>query len=302
MWWKKNQWKGIILSVLCVAVLAAAFCFGGNAPASPARPVSGSGTPEAAPGAAVAAVTDEPAAKTPDAPEQVSKPAGGAKAGPEQTEKPGPSAGLPNRPDKTAEPASKPTVKPTPTPAGKAPEGYKWQNGMLINGETGQDAYRTDPVPAGRPLPVEPQGVAPGAAAHTCTLSISCGTILGNMDHLDSEKTELVPEDGWLLKAETVAFYEGESVFNVLQRTCKQRGIHMEFENTPLYNSAYIEGIGNLYEFDAGDLSGWMYKVNGWFPNYGCSRYQLKDGDRIEWVYTCDLGNDVGGYDAAGGS
>ena len=62
----------------------------------------------------------------------------------------------------------------------------------------------------------------------------------------------------------------------------------------------YIEGIHNLYEFDCGDLSGWMYKVNGWFPNYGCSRYQLKQGDVIEWVYTCDLGKDVGGGNAVG--
>jgi hypothetical protein len=38
-----------------------------------------------------------------------------------------------------------------------------------------------------------------------------------------------------------------------------------------------------------------MYKVNGWFPNYGCSRYGLKDGDVICWVYTCDLGKDIGG-------
>ena len=37
-----------------------------------------------------------------------------------------------------------------------------------------------------------------------------------------------------------------------------------------------------------------MYKVNGWFPNYGCSRYQVEDGDVICWVYTCDLGADVG--------
>ncbi len=40
-----------------------------------------------------------------------------------------------------------------------------------------------------------------------------------------------------------------------------------------------------------------MYKVNGWFPNYGCSRYQVEDGDVIcwvYWVYTCDLGADVG--------
>ena len=43
------------------------------------------------------------------------------------------------------------------------------------------------------------------------------------------------------------------------------------------------------------------YKVNGWFPNYGCSRYQLKEGDTIEWVYTCDLGVDVGGFYSTGG-
>ena len=70
-------------------------------------------------------------------------------------------------------------------------------------------------------------------------------------------------------------------MFNVLVREMKRNKIHMEFENTPIYNSAYIEGIANLYEFDCGELSGWMYKVNDWFPNYGCSRYQLKAGDRI---------------------
>ena len=55
-----------------------------------------------------------------------------------------------------------------------------------------------------------------------------------------------------------------------------------------------MEGIANLYEFDVGSFSGWMYKVNGWFPNYGCSRYQLKAGDVICWEYACDLGADVG--------
>ncbi len=171
---------------------------------------------------------------------------------------------------------------------------YSEKNGMKIDPETGKDKYNTDPVPEGKPLPVEPQDAKVSKTAHTCTISISCATILNNMDYLVPEKKELVPEDGWILKATKVTFYEGESVFNVLQRTCKQNKIHMEFENTPMYNSAYIEGIANLYEFDCGDLSGWMYKVNEWFPNYGCSRYQLKDGDVICWVYTCDLGKDVG--------
>ena len=37
---------------------------------------------------------------------------------------------------------------------------------------------------------------------------------------------------------------------------CKANKIHMESSFTPVYNSAYIEGIHNLYEFDVGKLSG----------------------------------------------
>ena len=40
-------------------------------------------------------------------------------------------------------------------------------------------------------------------------------------------------------------------MFNVLQREMRKAGIHMEFEDTPMYNSAYIEGINNLYELTA---------------------------------------------------
>ena len=165
-----------------------------------------------------------------------------------------------------------------------------------------KDKYNTDPVPEGKPDPVEPedQEVDKGKT-YTCTFSIECSTILNNLDMLDPNKLEMVPTGGVILSKTTVEFYEGESVFDVLQRLCKEKGIHMEAEWTPIYNSAYVEGIHNLYEFDCGALSGWMYKVNGWYPNYGSSRYQLKDGDVVEWRYTCDLGHDVGGHYAVGG-
>ena len=127
----------------------------------------------------------------------------------------------------------------------------------------------------------------------TCTLSVRCDTILVNMDSLDKEKAELVPSDGIIFAEKEVVFYEGESVFDVLVREMKQNRIHMEFVDTPIYNSVYIEGIANLYEYDCGELSGWIYRVNGWVPNYGCSGYELKDGDRVEWLYTCDLGKDL---------
>ena len=158
-----------------------------------------------------------------------------------------------------------------------------------------QDKYLTDPVPEGKPLPVEPenQEVNKGKT-YTCTVSIECSTILNNLSELDPDKLELVPSNGVILAPTAVTFYEGESVFDVIQRVCKEYNIHLEFSWTPVYNSAYIEGIHNLYEFDCGALSGWMYRVNGWYPNYGCSRYQLADGEVIEWRYTCDLGKDVG--------
>lgn len=172
---------------------------------------------------------------------------------------------------------------------------YSEANGMEINSSTGMDKYQTSPVPDGKPVPIDPQNAVISDKELTCTLSVRCDSILKNIAWLDKEKVELVPKDGVIFAEKTVTFYEGESVFNLLLREMKKNKIHMEFENTPIYNSAYIEGIANLYEFDCGELSGWLYKVNGWFPNYGCSRYQLKAGDKVEWVYTCDMGADVGG-------
>ena len=159
---------------------------------------------------------------------------------------------------------------------------------------TEKDQYQTDPVPEGKPMPVEPENQEKGKPI-TVTFSIECSTILNNLHQLDPDKLEMVPSGGTILEKTSVSCYEGESVFDVLQRVCRDNGIHMESSWTPIYNSAYIEGIHNLYEFDCGSLSGWMYRVNGWYPNYGCSRYVLADGDIVEWRYTCDLGNDIGG-------
>ena len=256
--------KKLFAAVAVIAVLALAFYFGGGAPGSRGWTVEDapavSDVDSAAPSAAVS--TPEPGEPAVSAPDPEEEPAPDADSAPEHTETSAPE-----------------------TPA--APEHAQAQ-------DTDRDAYQTEPVPEGKPAPVEPQDAEVSNAALTCTLSISCATILDNMALCDPEKVEFVPADGWLLEPLTVTFYEGENVFNVLQRTCKQQKIHMEYEDTPIYNSAYIEGIGNLYEFDVGEKSGWMYKVNGWFPNYGCSRYQLEDGDEVCWVYTCDLGADVG--------
>lgn len=131
---------------------------------------------------------------------------------------------------------------------------------------------------------------------NTCTISISCATILDNMDKLDSSKKSLVSSDGCILDETTVTFQDGDSVFDVLKQTCTDRKIHLEFSKTPLYNSYYVEGINNIYEFDCGSASGWLYRVNGTYNSYASSECKVKNGDKIEWLYTCNLGKDIDGY------
>lgn len=133
-----------------------------------------------------------------------------------------------------------------------------------------------------------------GGRTGNCTVQIRCDSILDNMDKLKEFKMEHVPENGIILDTSRVQFTEGETAFDVIKRVCDLSGISLTYEWTVQFDGYYIQGIHNLEEFDCGDKSGWMYKVNGWFPNYGCSRYDVKDGDVIVWTYTCDYGNDVG--------
>lgn len=59
-------------------------------------------------------------------------------------------------------------------------------------------------------------------------------------------------------------------------------------------------GKYNLGEFDFASGSGWMYSVNGVFPNYGFSNYYPQDGDVVRVQFTLCLGKDLGGSDAVG--
>ena len=165
-----------------------------------------------------------------------------------------------------------------------------------VSAQTPGVSSQEDPAPAqSHPAAAqepEPQEEEP---ALTCTLSIRCGTILDNWDWLDPDKAELVPADGVILAPEEVSFEEGETVFDLLQRQTRAHGIHMEATFTPGYGSSYVEAIANLYEFDCGQQSGWIYLVNGVSPSYGSSQYVLSPGDVVEWAYTCDMGHDVGG-------
>ena len=127
----------------------------------------------------------------------------------------------------------------------------------------------------------------------SCYISIDCKNILSHMSELKESKREFVPGDGVILKKTKVTVKPGTSAYDVLYQICREKKIHLEAAYTPMYKTYYVEGIHQLYEFDCGDLSGWNYTVNGVQPSYGCSKYQVKEGDVIALRYTCNRGKDL---------
>lgn len=198
--------------------------------------------------------------------------------------------------DSSAAPAEQPGADGGPAASSQSsPEQDVPASQPDVSEQTPGASSQEDPAPAqSQPAAQEPEPQEEEPAL-TCTLSIRCGTILDNWDWLDPDKAELVPADGVILAPEEVPFEEGETVFDLLQRQTRAHGIHMEATFTPGYGSSYVEGIANLYEFDCGQQSGWVYLVNGVSPSYGSSQYLLSPGDVVEWAYTCDMGHDVGG-------
>ena len=123
----------------------------------------------------------------------------------------------------------------------------------------------------------------------TCYMEIRCDTILSGQKLKGDE-----PKDGIILAGKEIPFEKGDTAFDLLRRYCKEEDIKLKYVFMPTIGGYYIKGIAGIEELEYGQLSGWLYKVNGWYPNYGASGYQIQEGDVIVWLYTCDGGTDVG--------
>ena len=129
----------------------------------------------------------------------------------------------------------------------------------------------------------------------TCTLEIRCDAVLDHLGEIEEGKAETIPEDGVILPPATFSFAEGDTVYDVLRRACLSAGLEMETNYAVTLSGYYLKNLAGLSEREFGPQSGWMYKVNGWFPNYGSSRFKVRDGDVIVWCYSCTgLGTDIG--------
>lgn len=93
-----------------------------------------------------------------------------------------------------------------------------------------------------------------------------------------------------ILSKTTVELQEGDTVFTILARTVRKKGIQMEY--TGVGDGVYIQGINNLYEMDRGPKSGWRYSVNGVLADRSAGIFKLSKDDKVEWRYTNDYKKD----------
>ena len=160
------------------------------------------------------------------------------------------------------------------------------------SGSKKDDSKKNDQKTEDNNTPAPTPEQKPDSKKDTVTITIRCDTAVNNGMHLESKWAGIVPASGCILPVTTVEIEEGDTVFDVLSYVCEKYKIHMEYSGGTS-SGCYVEGINNLYEFDGGRWSGWMYCVNDWYPNYGCGVYYVKAGEVIEWNYTCDLGLDL---------
>lgn len=161
------------------------------------------------------------------------------------------------------------------------------------------------------PATTAPKTTAPPTTQkpnNTCTVRIECKTIQNNLKKLKAGKAAFVPQSGVILADAAVELQPGDTAFTVLQRACKENvctdnckyckngGIQIEYTYTPGFNTYYVEGIHQIYEKDCGAMSGWMFSLNGTFPEVGASSVSVSPGDRIVFAYTCDMGDDIGNH------
>jgi len=76
---------------------------------------------------------------------------------------------------------------------------------------------------------------------------------------------------------------EGASAYDVLAALCSDKGWSVEG------SSSYVSAINGLAEFDCGATSGWMYSINGKYPNVSAGEYTVKKNDKIVWKYVTSM-------------
>ncbi len=133
-----------------------------------------------------------------------------------------------------------------------------------------------DPTPVD-PTPVDPTPVDPNPETITVTFQL----------HTDTE--------AWILPTVVRDLPEGTTAFDVFKQVLAANGYTYDAKGSYVQAVTAPDGT-KVAELSKGQYSGWMYRVNGEFPDTYMGAYELEDGDGIEVFFTADYTKEAGAF------
>ena len=147
---------------------------------------------------------------------------------------------------------------------------------VTVVGTTPVDPTPVDPTPID-PTPVDPTPVDPNPETITVTFQL----------HTDTE--------AWILPTVVRDLPEGTTAFDVFKQVLAANGYTYDAKGSYVQAVTAPDGT-KVAELSKGQYSGWMYRVNGEFPDTYMGAYELEDGDGIEVFFTADYTKEAGAF------
>ena len=127
------------------------------------------------------------------------------------------------------------------------------------------------------PAPIDPTPVDPNPETITVTFQL----------HTDTE--------AWILPTVVRDLPEGTTAFDVFKQVLAANGYTYDAKGSYVQAVTAPDGT-KVAELSKGQYSGWMYRVNGEFPDTYMGAYELEDGDGIEVFFTADYTKETGAF------
>ena len=93
----------------------------------------------------------------------------------------------------------------------------------------------------------------------------------------------IVPNDGVILAATDVEISDGDTVYTLLERVCKDKGIALDAAEEG--EGVFVNGIDGVVCFADGSSYVWDFTVNGESTGRDSANSPIKGGDVIVWRY-----------------
>ncbi len=152
---------------------------------------------------------------------------------------------------------------------------------VTVVGTTPVDPTPIDPTPIDPtpvdPTPIDPTPVDPNPETITVTFQL----------HTDTE--------AWILPTVVRDLPEGTTAFDVFKQVLAANGYTYDAKGSYVQAVTAPDGT-KVAELSKGQYSGWMYRVNGEFPDTYMGAYELEDGDGIEVFFTADYTKEAGAF------